>query len=149
MSEASEERVYDYLDQVRELDRRIETKIWERRQIMDMATRLSAPMDGMPKGKGTPSDLVGDCAVRLAMLAKELDEAIDRYVDTKQEVVSNLERLEPEECDVLHRHYILYQTWEQVAETMSYSYTSVWRIKKRAIRHLGEILSQKAKDEIV
>ena len=139
----AEVNVYDYLEQVRELDRRIEAKIWERRQIMDMATRLSAPMDGMPKGKGTPSDLVGDCAVRLAMLAKELDEAIDRYVDTKQEVVSTLERLDSDECGVLHRHYILYQTWEQVAETMSYSYTSVWRIKKRAIKHLAQILDER------
>lgn len=145
--------VYEYLEQVKELDKKVEARLWERRQLLDMATRLGADYDGMPKGKGGYSDPVGEGAVKLAELAREIDRAVDLFVDTKEAVVAMLARLPRDEYEVLHRYYVRYKehpTWDAVCEAMHYSYTSVWRIKCRAIAHLEELLSlENAKDEIV
>ena len=131
--------VEEWLESVGKLDELIDSKIAERAQIMDLATRMGAEMDGMPHAKGNISDPVGNGAVKLVLLAKEIDKATDEYVDRKQEIIQALETLPEREYGVLHRYYIRYMTLERIAEDMNYSVTHVWRIKQTAIELLEKM----------
>lgn len=125
--------VCEWLEQVKKLDELINAKLAERTQVLAMATKMGADMDGMPHAKGNVSDPVGSGAVKLAHIAVEIDRATDQYVDLKQEIIAALEQLPEREYGVLHRHYIRYMTWEKVAEDMGYSTTQVWRIKNHGL----------------
>jgi DNA-directed RNA polymerase specialized sigma subunit len=134
--------VYKWLEQVRKLDELINAKIAERDRLIALATDVSAkPMDGMPySNTGTVSQRMQNAVMNLIMLEQELGKIIDKYVDYKQEVVKVLEKLPDKEYGVLHRHYIRYMTWEQVAEDMGYSTTQVWRIKKNGLKILQHVI---------
>jgi DNA-directed RNA polymerase specialized sigma24 family protein len=130
-----------WLEQVKKLDQLINAKLAEREQVWSMITSATASdSDGMPKPKGGVSDIVGDGVVKLRLLADEIDGLIDRYVDLKQEVTAVLEKLPEKEYGVLHRHYIRYMTWEQVAEDMEYSVRQIHRIKDKSLKNLEDVI---------
>lgn len=128
--------VCDWLDQVKKWDELINAKLAERRQLMDMATKITPEVSDMPRGGGV-SDKVGNIAAKLADLARETDDLVDHYVDHRDLVIKTLEKLPPMEYGALHRHFIQYMTWEQVAEDMGKSYMQVWRYKKKGLEMLA------------
>lgn len=128
--------VCDWLDQVKKLDELINAKLAERTQLMDMATKITPEVSDMPHGGGV-SDRVGTVAVKLADLARETDDLVDRYVDHRDLVIRTLEKLPPMEYGALHRHFIQYMTWEEVAADMGKSYMQVWRYKKKGLEKLA------------
>ena len=132
----------DWLNQVKKLDELIDAKIAERERLNAIATDISPrPMDGMPfSNTGTVSQRMPDAIIKLIELAKEIDVLVDKYINYKQTVVKTLEKLPDKEYGVLHRHYIRYMTWEQVADDMGYSTMQVWRIKKNALNILRSFL---------
>lgn len=131
-----------YLEQVKKLDELITAKLAEREELFALATDISAkPMDGMPfSNTGTVSQKMQNAVIKLVMLEKELDRIIDQYIDKKQEIVTVLEKLPDKEYGALHRHYIRYMTWEQVAEDMGYSTMQIWRIKTKGLEILQKLL---------
>lgn len=139
-----EEDVLIWLDQIAKIDELLKAKDAERYQYMAAATKCTSNLDGMPRGGGGKSDKVGDNAVKLASLSEEKEALLKR----KDAILKTLERLPTDEYGVLHRIYVRNMTQWEVACDMNYSTVSVWRIKKRAMRLLGKILSDLAKDEM-
>ena len=131
-----------YLEQVKKLDEIINAKLAEREQLVALATDISAkPVDGMPyTDTGTVSQKMQNAVVKLIMLENEINKLIDQYVNYKQQVVKSLEQLPVTEYGVLHRHYIRYMTWEQVAEDMGYCRQQVWRLKKKGLQNLEDVI---------
>ena len=134
--------VEEWLEQVKKLDELITAKLAERQRYIDMATDISPKMpDGMPfNNTGMTSKKLENAVLSLIELERQLDKIIDRYVDYKQTVVSTLEKLPEKEYGVLHRHYIRFMTWEQVAEDMGYSTVQIWRIKKNGLKILEDVI---------
>jgi DNA-directed RNA polymerase specialized sigma24 family protein len=130
--------VVEWLEQVEKLDEMINAKMQEREQLMAMATKCTANMDGMPHGSGI-SDPVGTFGTKLAELAQETNAVVDRYIERRQEVIAALEKLPAKEYGALHRHYIRFMPWEDVAVDMQKSKTQVYRYKERGIARLGRM----------
>ena len=133
-----EEDVLSWLERIRKIDELIQAKDAEREHAMALATKCTSSIDGMPRG-GKRSDKVGDGAVKLASLSEE-KETLRRERDR---IVKTLEQLPTNEYGVLHREYARNMTQWEISCDMNYSTVQVWRIKKRALRLLGEILSNK------
>lgn len=131
--------VYDWLERVRMLDELIMAKLAEHQQLLDLATKITPNMDGMPHATGV-SDKVGNVATKLADLAIETNNLIDSYVDAKQEIIHALEKLPPNQYGVLHRYYVRGMTWEEIAEDMNKSTMQVFRYKKKAIKNLQSVI---------
>jgi DNA-directed RNA polymerase specialized sigma subunit len=132
--------VREWLERVRMLDELIDTKIAEREQLRSLATKVVSDMDGMPHAKGGVSDPVGSNVVRIVALMEEIDRLVDQYIDHRQRVIEALESLPEMEYIVLHKYYIQYKTWERVAEETNYSTMQIWRIRKKGMRHLEEVI---------
>ena len=131
-----------WLEQVAKLDQLINAKLAERDQVWSMATSVtSKSSDGMPHAKGAISDPVGTGAIKLRMLAAEIDNLIDKYVDHKQLVLRMLEKLSDKEYGVLHRQYIRYMTIEEIADDMGYCTRQISRIKKNALKNLEVVIT--------
>lgn len=132
----------EWLEQVRKLDQLINAKLAERDRLKEMATDISPrPMDGMPfDNTGVASRKMENAVVRLIDLANDLNKLVDMYTKHKEKVVKALEQLPPNEYGVLHRHYIRYMTWDQVAEDMGYCTVQIWRIRKKALKNLQNVM---------
>lgn len=142
LSEGVHDAVQDvcaWLDQVKKLDELINAKLAERDQLWALATNITPEMTGMPHGGGV-SDKVGNIAVKLADLARETNDLVDHFVDYKASVVATLEKLPPNEYGALHRHYIQYMTWEEVAADMGRCSVQVWRYRKKGLEMLVDVI---------
>lgn len=118
-------------EQIRKIDELIVGKKADREMLMDMATKITAGMDGMPHGTDV-ADKVGNIAAKLATLSSDIDalEARRNYL------MSVLESLPPDEYGALHRHYIRGMTWEEVAEDMNVSVATAYRYRKSGLAML-------------
>ena len=131
-----------YLNQVKMLDQLIDAKLAERVRLNEIATNISPKLpDGMPHSNtGMVSKTMENAIINLVMLEQEIDKLIDKYVNYKQEVINNLEKLSPIEYGVLHRYYIRYMTLEQIAEDMGYCRQQIWRLKKKGLENLEDVI---------
>lgn len=133
--------VETWLLQVKKLDELISAKTAERDRLIEIATDISPKsMDGMPfDNTGTVSQKIPNAVIKIIEVEKDLDKIIAQYIDLKKKIVARLEMLPPNEYGVLHRHYIRYMTWEQVAEDMNFTTVHVWRIKNKGLEKLQGI----------
>lgn len=130
--------VQERLKRIKLMDELINAKLAERDQLVELATSITPNLDGMPRGSGT-SDKVGNAAVRLVVMAKEIDRLIDQYVDFKREVIGSLEKLPEVEYLVLHKRYVQGLSWGRIAKDMNYSRQQVWRVNVKALESLKHV----------
>lgn len=124
------------LTKVKMLDDLANAKLVERDQLLTLATKVTPTLDDMPHGTGV-CDKVANFAVRMAMLSEEADKLIDLYVDQKNYVIHELERLPQNEFDVMYLTYIKYKNRREVAEIMGKSRAQIWRYHKKAVLYLA------------
>lgn len=133
------DELVEWLERVAKLNRLIDAKLVEREQLLALARRMTPDMDGMPHGKGTVSDPVGNIAVKLVELAHDIDRQIDEYVDHKTQVSKALEKLPDPHYTVFHMHYIQFISWSKICSTMNYSRQQLWRIRKKSLQILKDV----------
>lgn len=144
MSEAKE-----YLEQIKWLDVRIDSKLEELAKLDSMAKRITPKM--RPNGGGSGSgnqDRLGDTIARIADLREEINRAVDIFVDTKKEAAEMLEKItRPEYYQVLHKRYVLYESFERIAAEMGYTYRGVCYVHGRALQAFGKVLEERRAKE--
>ena len=137
----------DYLRQLQKLDKLIENKLAEKEQWKAMATSTTQQMSAdRVQTSGNPQKMA-DAVCKIIEIEAEIDAYIDRLVDTKREVISTLERLNPTEYDLLHKVYVQYFTFDDVAIKMSKSYSWVTTVHGRALKNVQRMLDEREKNE--
>lgn len=145
LEEQKQIRAAAYLGQIRRLNARIDNKLQEKKQIMDLATNITPVLSDMPRGSGV-SDKVGNAGTKLANLEKQINQIIDQLIDARDEIIRLIETLPPDEYTVLHNYFVLGQTVECIAENMKprpKSPRQIYRIKGRAMKHVQAILDER------
>lgn len=143
-------RADKYLEQVKELDSKIENKRDEERELWALATSMTQNYSGMPHGSGE-NDKMTDIVKKIMDAQKRTNAQIDEYVDAKQDVINHIEKLPRKQYDVLYWLYIKkrdnrkngqkwYYTWSEVAENLGCSEENIRKTRKRAIKNLQKIL---------
>ena len=143
-------RADKYLEQVKELDSKIDNKRDEERELWALATSMTQNYSGMPHGSGE-NDKMTDIVKKIMDAQKRTNAQIDEYVDAKQDVINHIERLPRKQYDVLYWLYIKkrenrqngqkwYYTWSEVAENLGCSEENIRKTRKRAIKNLQKIL---------
>ena len=143
-------RADEYLEQVKELDSKIDNKRDEERELWALATSMTASYSDMPHGSGN-NDKMTDIVKKIMDAQKRTNAQIDKYVDTKQDVIAHIEQLPRKQYDVLYWLYIKkrqnrekgekwYYTWSEVAENLGCSEENIRKTRRRAIKNLQKIL---------
>lgn len=133
---------YDYLNTIRILDALIQSKLEEQQQLKELATQITQAGDGLPHATGV-SDKVGSTVSKLVDLQNDTAVLVEEYRNKRQEIIKVLELLPPNQYAVLHKRFVLFKKWEEIADEMMYSERQVHRIRKRAIRLVQYILDEK------
>ena len=145
----------DYLNQVKRLDRQIENKREEERELWALATSMTTSSDGMPHGTSDP-DKMTPIVQKIIAAQERTNAAIDRYVDVKQDIIRHIEMLPPKQYNVLHWLYIKkrenrkpgqkwYYTWSEVADELGCTEQNIGKLRGRALKNLQKILDSEEK----
>ena len=135
----------DYLRQLQKLDRLIENKLAELQQWKAMATCTTQQLTAdKVQTSGNPQKMA-DAVCKIIEIEAEIDRYVDSLVDTKREVINTLERLNPTEYDLLHKVYVQYFTFDEVAEKKGKSYSWVTTVHGRALKNIQSMLDERNK----
>jgi RNA polymerase sigma factor (sigma-70 family) len=146
---------YDYLQQVKEANARIDEKKAELQELWSLATSITKSSDGMPPAHGV-SDKVGKTTRKIVDAEKKTIAQIDKYMDIRDDVIRHIDMLPPKQRTVLHWLYVRkrekrgknqswYYTWSEIAENLGCSEQNISNTRKRAIKNLQKILDMEGK----
>jgi len=135
----------EYLRQLKMLDRLIENKLAEKEQWKAMATSTTQQLTAdRVQTTGNPQKMA-DAVCKIIEIEAEIDAFVDKLIDTKRDVISTLERLNPTEYDLLHKVYVQFFTFEEVADKKGKSYSWVTTVHGRALKNVQRILDGRRK----
>lgn len=128
-----------YLNQIEKIDRLIQNKKYERDQWMAVAEGTSMTANGERVQSSGPMHKMENAVIKIV----EVDESIKALEDKKQEIIKTIELLNAESYDILHKKYVQYMNLEEVGTILGYSWSTIKRKHKEAIRRLQIILNEK------
>ena len=137
-----------YLKQVKLYDTHIDNKVQELDRLKGVATKVTTSLSLVPGSGSGSQDKLGDAVAKIIDLQAEVNQAIDVYVDKKREVCNLIGKIQdPDQLAVLHKRYIQYKHWEQIACEMGYTYRNVCYIHGRALQAIKELMKEGATNE--
>lgn len=141
MNEKKANEVKEYLEQIQLCDKHINNKLEELARLNALALKVTSSLKQVAVfGSGT-QDKVGDAVSRIVDLQREINDDIDRYCDKKAEVRKLIEQIkDPDQLDVLSKKYLLYESLEQIACEMGFTYRNVCYIHGRALQAVAELM---------
>lgn len=150
---------YDYLQQVKDADARIDEKQAELRELWSRETSVTQLSDGMPHAHGE-TDKVGNAALKIIKAKENTIAEIDKYLAIREDVIKHIEMLPKKQLTVLHWLYVRqrenrrknqswYYTWSEIAENLGCSEQNIANVRKRAIKNLQKILDFEEKQSKV
>lgn len=124
-----------YLQQISRLDRLINNKLSEISQLKELAYGIKA-VTNEERVQTTPNfDKIGTAYCKIAEMEEKLDKLIDEYVDKKNLIVSQIDKIENEiYYDILFSRYIEKKTFEKIATDLNYSFRNTTRLHGKALK---------------
>jgi len=101
-----------------------------------LAERISRNASESPQGAsgGEPGNTTEDYLIRLATTQESLQDALRALVDVREEIAQAIRAVEDMDAQtVLIRHFLAYEKFDQIAEKMTYSESTVYRIYRNAL----------------
>lgn len=142
MRKKSEAQIY--LEQVEKLDSIIKNKLIEKQQWKDIALGITANMDGERVQSSGAKDKMASAVEKCVDIETEIDNLVDKLIDTKKEVLQVIERLHsPTEYNVLHLRYIQYKSLQEIADHYNRDYGWCTTTHGRALKNVEDLLNEK------
>ena len=133
----------EYLLQVKRCDVYIDDLLEELAWLKAKATKITSTLSPEPGGGSGNQDKLGDAVAKIIDIQQEINEAVDAFVDKKNEVRELLEQItNADQLDLLYKVYFQYQTLEQAACEMGYTYRNVCYIHGKALQEVERLLKQ-------
>ena len=129
-----------FLLQLDKLNKLIENKLIEKQQWKSIAMGTGQGTDSeRVQSSGNPQKMA-DAIARYVDIEKEIDAAIDKFVDTRNHIISVIEQLPVTEYDILHKVYVQGIELADVAAASGKSYSWVTSKHGRALKAVQDIL---------
>jgi len=129
-----------FLEQLNKLNKLIENKIIERQQWKSIAMGTGQGTDSeRVQSSGSPQKMA-DAIARYVDIEKEIDAAIDKYIDKRNHIISVIEQLPVTEYDILHKIYVQNIPLDDVAVAFDKSKSWVRQKKVGALNAVQDIL---------
>lgn len=140
----SELNTKDFLQQIELFDNHINNKLEELERLRSLTLKITSSLkDDVVSASGS-QDKLGDAVAKIIDLQDEINQSIDLYVDRKREVNRVLEQItDVDYLQVLSKRYLLYESWEQIAMEMGYTYRHITRLHGEALQAVRKILNEK------
>lgn len=139
MSEAKE-----YLERIKMMDAIVDSKLEELAMLKSMVKRITPMMNTTGGGAAGNQDKLGDTIAKIVDLQEEINRDVDMVVNLKKDANELLAKIKrPEYYQVLHKRYVLFKSFEQIAMEMKYSYRGICYVHGRALQAFGKVLEER------
>lgn len=137
----NEKKVKEYLEEIQLCDKKINNMIEELSRLNALAFKVTSSLKQVAVfGTGT-QDKVGDAVARIVDMQRDINDEIDKFCDKKAEVRAIINQVkDPDQLDVLSKRYLLYESLEQIACEMGFTYRNVCYIHGRALQTVAELM---------
>lgn len=126
----------EYLQQYKELDKRIDVKLEQKERLLSRA-RYASPTGGT--GSGLPYDKVGELTAKITGLERAINEDIDRLADLQAEIKERIAALpDPVHRDVLEKRFINCWAIRKIASRQNCSEETVYKNQRAALQSFTE-----------
>lgn len=132
-----------FLNQIYKTDKMIENKLAEVEKLKSIATGMGGADNEKVKSSGK-SDTIAELVSRYVDLEKEIEADIDKLIRLRKDVISVIERLKPDEYDLLHKVYVQNLTLGEAAYQMERSYSWATTTHKRAKAKVQKMLDERS-----
>lgn len=124
----------EYLSQAKFLDQRINSKIQQVASLNDLATKATSTLTGMPRNPNHATSTMEETIAKIIDLQAEINRAIDRLVDLKQEITAVIKAVDNNEYQtLLEKRYLCFLSWEKIAVEMGYSIRNIQILHGKAL----------------
>lgn len=121
--------VQEYLEQIKDLEKKIDSKLRERRLI----TRLTKQ-----------HEIEEETGMKLRVYDEEVNDYVDELLCLQIKIADEIMQLEDFTHQmVLRERYLHSKKWEQIAEEQHYEVPSLHRLHNKALEKFGEVLKDK------
>ena len=132
-----------YLERIKWLDALIDSKLEELSRLDSKVKRITPVMSTTGAGGSGNPDRHGDAIAKIIDLQNEINRDNDEFIDLRKEAGELLKRIsQPEQYQVLHKRYVLYESFENIAVEMRYSYRHICNIHGRALQAFEKVLEE-------
>ncbi len=133
-----------FLEQIERADKTIDNKLSEVYRLRCLATSITVPTDREAVQTSGVSDKVGNIVAKIVDLEDEIDGLIDEYIDVRQSCIKVIESLpDTLQYTVIHKHYVQYKSFVEIAEEENYTYQWILRVHNKALSKIEEIINKK------
>lgn len=134
-----------YLEQVEKIDAIISNKLIEQQQWREVAMGITANMGGERVQSSGSSSKMAEAINKCVDVEAEINELVDRLIDTKKDVIHTLEQLDsPYDYRLLHDRYIKFIDLTTISERWNKDYTTITTAHGRALANVQKILDEKS-----
>lgn len=131
----------EYLERIKWHDVMIDSKLEELERLNSLVKRITPVMSATSGAGGGNQDRLGDTVAKIVDLRAEINRETDSFINLKREATALLKKIsKPEYYQVLHKRYVLYETFEQIAIETGYTYRGVCYIHGRALQAFDKVL---------
>lgn len=132
----------EFLQQIKKLNRLIENKLIEVRQLKEIANNAAGNMTGEKVQATKNPQRIAEAICKYVDLENEINADIDRLIDTRKNVIGVIEQLNPTEYDIIHKIYVQNLTLQDVADKYDKTYSWVTTVHGRALKNVQKILNK-------
>lgn len=146
MCKSKTKEARQFLSKPQKIDAMIKNKLIEKEQWKSIAFGSTAQQNGERVQASGSQQRMADAVNRYIDIEAEIDACIDNLIDAKNDVIKVIEQLELDEYDVLHKMYIQYHTFYEVADMCERSYSWVTHVHGQALWKVQRILDERKKN---
>lgn len=144
--DSNEMTAKEYLLQVRRKEAIINRLRCDKENLRQILYSLGGTQDGGKVQTSRNNDRFGSIYAKIdekdCMIVRKIDELIDFKVKVSDEI-STLS--DPKYIEILHRRYVRFQSFEQIAVDMRYSYRYVTKMHGYALQEFQKIIMKREK----
>ena len=137
-----------FLEQVEKVDAIIPNKLIEIQEWDDIATSITAAMNGVCVQSSGSKQKMADAVNQCLDIIDELKSQVIQLRAVKKEVIQTIEKLYSAiEYDVLHMRYIQHKTLQEIADRYGRDYEWAKLTCKRGRNHVQVILNKRVRND--
>ncbi|MBA4538460.1 DUF1492 domain-containing protein [Bacillus aquiflavi] len=131
----------EYLSQAFQLDQRINSKLEQVSMLRELALRTTSVLQDDKVQSTKQQSPMENALVNLMSLEEEINDDIDQLVDLKRELTTFIAEIaNPSHRILLELRYLGGSTWDEVAAIMGYDVRWVYRLHRKALKEINELL---------
>ena len=112
------------------------------------AMKITTIISEVPKNQSSVKDGIASPVIGIIMLEEEWKKLIYQWTQKRDAVIEEIKRLpNVKERAVLMLRYVGVNTWEQIANIMIISESTVFRIHKKALRNYKNMIVNESKKQ--